>query len=125
MKRFSSDKPVAAVVDNIKQILSEKQIKIFTVFDHAQEAKQVGLVLPATQVIVFGDPKVGTFLMQEDNQVALDLPLKILVWEDKGQTWIGYHQPSLLGRSFQLAKHQGILDKMDGLMAKIAETAAQ
>ena len=124
MKQVSSQHSVSEVVSKIKAILDEKQIKCFTIFDHAREADQVGLSLPETQVIVFGDPKVGTFLMQQDNRVAIALPLKLLVWDNHGKTHIGYELPSLLGQNYALKKHQPILEKMDGLMDKLAHAAA-
>jgi uncharacterized protein (DUF302 family) len=125
MKRISTSHPVPLVIDKIKQILNEKKIKLFTLFDHAAEAEQVNLNLNPTQVIVFGDPKVGTLLMQEDPAVALELPLKMLVWQEDGQTWIGYQPPSNLGKTYRLEQHQPILEKMDLLLAAIAETAAK
>jgi uncharacterized protein (DUF302 family) len=125
MECISSKHSVVEIVSRIQSILEEKNIKCFSLFNHSLEADQVGLSLPDTQVIVFGDPKVGTALMQEDNRIAIALPLKMLVWEAAGKTLIGYDLPSWLGKVYALEKTQGILDKMDGLLAQIAREAAK
>ena len=125
MERISTSNSVPMVVDKIKHILDDKHIKLFALFNQAAEAKQVGLTLPPTQLIIFGDPKVGTLLMQEDPAVALELPLKILVWQEGKKTWIGYQLPSSLGKTYHLEQHKAILHKMDLLFADIAKTAAK
>jgi uncharacterized protein (DUF302 family) len=125
MERISTTLSVEAVVENIKHILADKQITLFTVFDHALEAGRLGLQLSATQVVVFGDPKVGTMLMQEDNAVALDLPLKLLVFEDSNQTWIAFSKPSLLADQYDLHAQKAILLKMDTLLEQIAQEASK
>jgi uncharacterized protein (DUF302 family) len=125
MHKISSAQDTGNIIANIKKILIDKNIKLFAIYDHAYEAREVGLELPETTVIVFGDPKIGTLLMQEDIQIALDLPLKFLVWEEDGKTWIGYHLPSLLSETFNSVKQKDILMKMDGLLANIAEMATQ
>jgi uncharacterized protein (DUF302 family) len=66
-------------------------VPLFATFDHAANAAGVGLSLRPTRVLVFGNPEVGTKLMQDSQVSALDLPLKVLIWEDaRGQVWAGY-----------------------------------
>ncbi len=71
---------------------------MFAVIDHSGEAESVGLSMPNTKLIVFGNPKAGTPLMIAAPTIAIDLPLKILVWEDlEGKVWISHNSPEFLG----------------------------
>ncbi len=80
-----------------------KAIKVFAVIDHSGEARQAGLDLPDTKVVIVGNPKAGTPVMQSTPLAALDLPLKILVWDDKGQTTIAYTSPGVLVSRYGIA----------------------
>ncbi len=79
---ISSNHSVDETVDRLKNILQSKGIKLFAVIDHSGEAANVGYKMPATKLLIFGDPKGGTPLMLATPSIALDLPLKILVAED-------------------------------------------
>src|SRR3984885_9470261 len=82
---------VEETVARIRAVLEAKQIKEFALIDHSGEAAKVGLTMPKTQVLIFGNPKGGTPLMLAAPSVAIDLPLKLLVREDAaGQVWISY-----------------------------------
>jgi uncharacterized protein (DUF302 family) len=81
----------AETVARIKEDLAAKKIPVFATFDHAENATSVGDKLRPTTVLVFGNPKIGTKLMQADQSIGIDLPLRVLVWEDEyGRTWVGY-----------------------------------
>lgn len=81
----------------LQQLLTTKGVKIFALIDHSGEAESVGLSMPNTKLIVFGNPKAGTPLMVAAPTIAIDLPLKILVWEDlKGKVWISYNTAEFL-----------------------------
>jgi len=96
---------VAETVDRIKSALQAKGIIIFAVIDQGEEAKKVGLSLRSTQLIIFGDPKVGTQLMEASPSLAIDLPLKALVWEDADrQVQVSYNSPEYLQRRHALAQ---------------------
>lgn len=95
------DKPsnhsVDQTVDKLKNILQSKGVALFALVDHSGEAEKVGLKMPATKLLIFGNPKAGTPLMLAAPSTAIDLPLKILVWEDgKGKVWISYNSPDYL-----------------------------
>ena len=91
--RFSVDETVS----RLRQALESKGVKIFAVIDHSGEAEKVGLRMPPTKLIVFGNPKAGTPLMLAAPTIAIDLPLKILIWEDAGgKVWAGYNSPEFL-----------------------------
>jgi len=84
-------------VEKIEALLHEKGIKLFVIVDHSGEAASVGLRMPATKLLIFGNPKAGTPVMLSAPSAALDLPLKILVAEDgDGATWLSWNDPEFL-----------------------------
>jgi uncharacterized protein (DUF302 family) len=88
---------VEATVGKLKGILQAKGVALFALIDHSGEARKVGLELRPTKLLVFGNPKTGTPLMQAAPTSAIDLPLKILVWEDAGgKVWVSYNSPAYL-----------------------------
>lgn len=116
--------PAAETVARLEEDLKRRGIPLFAKFDHAQNAKEVGLELRPTTVLVFGAPKVGTGLMQLDQSVSLELPLRISVWEDAaGSTWLAYPrlEPLLAGYDLQ---DSPIIGKMAALMEDLVRKAA-
>jgi uncharacterized protein (DUF302 family) len=94
---ISSNHSVDKTVDKLKGILQSKGITLFVVIDHSGEAAKVGIKMPPTKLIIFGNPKGGTPPMLAAPSIALDLPLKILVWEDsQGKVWLSYNSPEYL-----------------------------
>jgi uncharacterized protein (DUF302 family) len=107
-------------VAKIRALLAAKQIREFALIDHSGEAAKVGLAMPKTQVIIFGNPKGGTPLMLAAPSVAIDLPLKLLVREDAaGQVWVSYWSPQVL-----LARH-GLAESFAANLAVIETIALQ
>jgi uncharacterized protein (DUF302 family) len=97
--RHSVDETVAAV----ETILHSKGIKLFTIIDHSGEAKAAGLPMRPTKLLIFGNPQAGTPLMVAAPSIALDLPLKLLVWEDAGgNAWLSYNAPAYLQSRHEL-----------------------
>lgn len=95
------DKPsrhsVDETVEKLKAILQAKGVTLFALVDHSGEAAKVGMTMPATRLLIFGNPKAGTPLMLAAPSTAIDLPLKILVWEDsQNKVWISYNSPQYL-----------------------------
>jgi uncharacterized protein (DUF302 family) len=96
---------VERTVDRLKDILLSKGITLFAVIDHSGEAGKVGLKMPPTKLLIFGSPKSGTPLMLASPSIALDLPLKILVWEDSdGKIWLSYDSSGYLQERHGLPK---------------------
>lgn len=88
---------VDQTVEKLKLILQEKGVTLFALVDHSGEAEKVGLKMPPTKLLIFGSPKAGTPLMLAAPSVAIDLPLKLLVWEDgEKKTWISYNSAAWL-----------------------------
>jgi len=92
-----SNHSVDEVVEKLKGILSAKGVTLFALVDHSGEAAKAGMTMPPTKLLIFGSPKAGTPLMLASPSIAIDLPLKILVWEDSdGKTWVSYNAPDYL-----------------------------
>ncbi len=88
---------VHETVDKLKNILAAKGVALFALVDHSGEAEKVGMKMRPTKLLIFGSPKAGTPLMLAAPSIAIDLPLKILVWEDEqGKTWVSYNAPEYL-----------------------------
>jgi uncharacterized protein (DUF302 family) len=92
-----SNHSVDETVDRLKNILQSKEITLFALIDHSGEAAKVGMKMPPTKLLIFGNPKGGTPLMLATPSIALDLPLKILVSEDaQGKVWLSYNSQEYL-----------------------------
>jgi uncharacterized protein (DUF302 family) len=92
-----SNHSVDQTVDSLKGILQARGVALFALVDHSGEAEKAGLKMPNTKLLIFGSPKAGTPLMLAAPSIAIDLPLKILVWEDSGgNVWISYNSPAYL-----------------------------
>jgi uncharacterized protein (DUF302 family) len=90
---------VVDTVEKLKGILLSKGVMLFAIVDHSGEAEKVGMKMRPTKLLIFGSPKAGTPLMQAAPSVAIDLPLKILVWEDEqGKVWVSFNSPAYLQR---------------------------
>jgi len=88
---------VDQTVEKLKAILDDKGVTLFALVDHSGEAEKVGMKMPPTKLLIFGSPKAGTPLMLAAPSVAIDLPLKILVWEDgEKSVWISYNSVAYL-----------------------------
>ena len=88
---------VSETVEKLKDVLQSKGVTLFTLIDHSGEAMKVGMRMPDTKLLIFGNPNAGTPLMLASPSIALDLPLKILVAEDEtGKVWISYNSAAYL-----------------------------
>lgn len=114
---------VDETVEKIKALLAAKGVTLFAVVDHSGEAKKVGMEMRPTKLLIFGSPKAGTPLMLARPSMAIDLPLKILVWEDsQGKTQVSYNSPEYLRRRHDLpAELVQNIAVIEMLAAKAAE----
>jgi len=97
MQNISSPYSVSETLKRIEAVLKEKGLTIFCRVDHSGEAEKVGLKMHPTQLILFGSPKGGTPVMVASPTIAIDLPLKALVWEDGGgKVWVSYNSAEYL-----------------------------
>jgi uncharacterized protein (DUF302 family) len=108
-----SPRSVADTVARLTETVAAKGLKLFAVVDHSGEARAVGLDLRDTKVVIFGSPLAGTPVMDAAPLVALDLPLKVLVFDDGGQTMLAYTAPA------ELARRYGLSDELSARLAGI------
>jgi uncharacterized protein (DUF302 family) len=111
-------------VKHLKSLLEQNKIHLFAHIDHAAEANKVGLPLRPTQVLIFGNPQAGTPLMQSQQTIGLDLPLRVLVWEDAaGKVWLTYRRPGLLAQLHHVAGLEKTVKALDDGLAALARAA--
>ena len=97
--------PVKETMDRLEAVLKSKGISIFARIDHKAAAKSVGLVMKPTELLIFGDPKAGTPLMNSYPSLAIDLPLKAVAWESKnGKVFLSFNSPEYLKQRHGLAE---------------------
>lgn len=114
---------VAETVARLATLIAERGLTLFGVIDHSGEAHAVGLDLRDTKVLIFGSPKGGTPVMQAAPLAALDLPLKVLVWDDGGQTKLTYTSPATLAARYGIpAELVAPLAIVDALTDAVAPT---
>jgi uncharacterized protein (DUF302 family) len=117
---LASHHSVDETVERLKSILHAKGVTLFTIIDHSGEAEKAGMKMAPTKLLIFGNPKSGTPLMLASPSSAIDLPLKILVWEDAGgKVWTSYNSPAYL------EKRHGLPPELMSNIAVIAGLAAQ
>ncbi|GGG13522.1 DUF302 domain-containing protein [Pontibacter amylolyticus] len=110
----------------LRTALQGMGINLIAEVDHAKAAADKGLELRPTHVLIFGNPLVGTHLMQADQRAGLDLPLRLLVWEDeKGQVYLSYRHPNELKQHFAISEQQAVLDKMGKVFEKLSEVVRE
>jgi uncharacterized protein (DUF302 family) len=116
---------VAATVERLVAAIEKRGAKVVAKVDHAAAAAGVGLELRPTTVVIFGNPRLGTPLMQENQQVGLDLPLRVLVWQDAaGKVQIGYRTPDRLAAEHGVTGQGDLRKTMAGALAAITDEAA-
>ena len=122
--KLQSSHSVEATADKLEQALMSKGMTVFARIDHANGAANAGLSLKPTELVIFGNPKVGTPLMNCERSVAIDLPQKMLVWEDdSGQVWVAYNDPEHLKARHGLEGCDEVLKKVSGALGNFAGAA--
>ena len=112
-------------MDRLEAEIRAQRMTVFARIDHAGAAAVVGLKLAPTELIIFGNARGGTPLMQSAQTVGIDLPLKALVWQDAaGKTWISYNEPNWIARRHGVADAEPAVSKMTDLLSAITTTAA-
>ncbi len=125
LRTTTSTHNFADTVARLEAAITSKGLRVFTKIDHAANAKAAGLELPATTLIIFGKPQVGTQLMTTSRSVAVDLPQKFLVWQDGTTVSVTYNDPKYLQLRHGLDAKAGLLDKVAGLLKALATAATR
>lgn len=124
--QVESNHSVEDTVRRLETILRERGLTVFATVDHTAGARSVGQELRPTQLVLFGNPKVGTPLMQCRQSVAIDLPQKAAIWEDEaGRVWIAYNDPAYLDLRHDLTGCEANLEKIKQALNALTQAAAQ
>jgi len=117
---------VKVTADRLEKILKSKGMTLFNRINHAEAARKIGKQLRPMELFIFGNPKVGTLLMQCGQSVALDLPQKALIWQDaEGQVWLTYNDPEYIARRHGITNCQKIREKIANALHKFAVAATK
>ena len=117
---------VAITVDRLEIAAKEKGAAIVARVNHAAAAAKVDMPLRPTEVLLFGNPKLGTPLMQSNQQAGFDLPLKVVAWEDAaGTVWVGYTAPSALAAQYAINDRAETVQKMASVLDQITAQATK
>lgn len=111
-------------LNRLEKILKSKGVTVFARIDHSAGAAKIGSSLQPTEVLIFGNPKLGTPLMQGTRTIGIDLPLKALAWQDDKGSWIAYNDPKWLAKRHG-NKVEKVIAKMSGILDKLTTAATQ
>lgn len=122
----TSTHSVKETVDKLETIVAAKGFKVVARVNHAKAAEKSGQNLNPTEVLIFGNPKVGTALMKSNQAIGLDLPVKVIVWEDdKGVVTIAYNDPAWMVSRYGINDRGEVVKKMSGALGKFTDAAAK
>ncbi len=117
MMKVESGYSVKETLDKFTAILESKGITVFARIDHSAGAKKIGTHLPPTELLLFGNPKLGTPLMKINREVGFDLPMRALAWlDDDGKVWLAVTNPRSLNQTYALAGADGVIEKMEAAL---------
>lgn len=126
MINMKSKYSVAETIDRLESALNKKGMTIFTRVDHSAGAKKAGMQLRPTELLIFGNPKVGTPLMLCSQTTALDLPQKALAYQDKeGQVWLAYNDPAYMAERHAIKGCDKAIQKVANALAKFTSLATR
>lgn len=114
---------VDETVTRLEQALEDNGLTIVATVDHAENAASAGLELPPTTLILFGNPQAGTPLMQQQQTIGIDLPQKMLVWQEDATVYVGYNDPVYLAERHGLDAQSEAVTMIAGALANLAEAA--
>lgn len=124
-KVIQSKQNFETTYENVEKLLKEKNLTIFTEFKHSDWAKDVDESLNPTKVIVFGNPKVGTDLMRKNQNIAIELPLKIVIWQDNsGKVFLSATDIKGIAKKYGI-KNQKVIGNISKLLGQILQNAAK
>ncbi len=123
---IKSSHNVKGTADRLENTLRGKGMTVFIRINHAEGAQKVGKKLRPTELVVFGNPKVGTPLMQCSQSVAIDLPQKALIWEDEaGHVWFSYNDPRYLAKRHGITECVNVIKKIEKALSNFAHAATR
>ncbi len=120
----TSSYSVQKTMDRFEKIVKDKGFNVIARVNHTAAAKKSGSTLRPTELLIFGNPKLGTQLMQSNQTIGIDLPLKVLIWEDdKGVVTLSYNDPAWLQKRHGITDRNKAFAKMTGALNKFSDSA--
>jgi uncharacterized protein (DUF302 family) len=123
--RQSAEGSVETVMDRLEAAVTEAGATVFARIDHAAGAREAGMALPEAQLLIFGNPKLGTPAMQADIAAGLALPLRVLVYEEAGETVILHETVETMFEGLEIPADAGFAEKMTGALDSLTAKAAE
>jgi uncharacterized protein (DUF302 family) len=117
---------VSQTLDRLVEALKQRNVAVVARVDHAAAAQRAGQALRPTEVLIFGNPKLGTPLMQANRKIGLDLPMKVLAWEDhSGQVWLAYTKPEHLKAQYAVSGQDETFREMAQALDRLTDEASK
>lgn len=117
---------VKITLDRLEDALKKKGISVVLRWSHDEKAKQVGIALRPTELLIFGNPKLGSHLFTSQQTAGIDLPLKALAWEDEnGKVWLSYNDPAYIATRHGIKDRAETIKKMSGALNKLSDVATK
>lgn len=119
-----SNHSVSKTLDRLEDVLKKKGITVALRWNHAERAKGAGIPLRDTELLIFGNPKLGSHMFTANQQSGIDFPMKALAWEDKdGTVWLSYNDPAFFAKRHNITNRDEILKKMTGALNNLTNAA--
>lgn len=124
---LASQFPVHETVDRLASSVESNGFMVFARIDHAAHAAKIGMELRPTELLIFGNPKVGTSLMQDQQTAGLDLPVKVLTWEDAdSRVWLSYYTAAWIAKQHDLGAHsEASIKAIEAVLAAVSQAATK
>ena len=120
-----SSHSVSESLDRMAALLDKKGIAVIARVEHSKAAKGVGVDMDETELLIFGNPKLGSPLMQSQPTTAIDLPMKMIAWKDAdGQVWMAYNDPAYIAKRHGITDRDAVVAKMSGALKGLSAKAA-
>jgi uncharacterized protein (DUF302 family) len=123
--KMKSMHSVTVTLDRLENIVKKKGITVALRWNHSAKANKINIPMRDTQVLIFGNPKLGSYLMTAEQTAAIDMPLKAIAWKDaKGQVWLAYNDPYYIAKRHHITKRDEVLKKISHALATMTAQAA-
>jgi len=123
--KMKSMHSVTETLDRLENIVKKKGITVALRWNHSAKANKLNIPMRETQLLIFGNPKLGSYIMTSEQTAAIDMPLKAIAWKDaKGQVWLGYNDPAYIARRHHITDRAEVVKKISKALAAMTAKAA-
>jgi uncharacterized protein (DUF302 family) len=123
--KMKSMHSVTVTIDRLANIVKKKGITVALRWNHSAKSNKLGIKMRPTELLIFGNPKLGSYLMTAEQTAAIDMPLKAIAWKDaKGQVWLAYNDPAYIAKRHHISDRDQVLAKISKALAAMTSKAA-